>query len=351
MATPAVSPPGGHAIGLPTGVVIGSIGRRLTAFVVDVVLVYVALGIGALTVFGGPWWVWRLVDLLCLTWLLLLWWMLATRAATVGMRLARVQLVGMHDGRPVGWLRALLRGLILGALTATVIGVIIMVILMLGHIRRQGWHDLAVDGVVIKERSLAPARVPADPTGSANVNSAASSGQLTAEADADQSASISESDAPAPADPPLRRDDPPDQPETPEPSGTVDADQANSNSVAASQPSPPPNQGWVAVVDDGREFSIQHLILVGRNPRPRPGEDNPELITISDQERTISKTHVGIDVDARGVIITDRGSTNGTAITDPDGVYRLLTAGETVHLLTPDYLVWFGNHHMRIGRR
>ena len=94
--------------------------------------------------------------LVTLAWVLLLWFRLATRAATPGMRVMKLQLVGFYDGRPIGLARALIRGVILWLLSSTVIGLVVMVILLVLHPRKQGWHDLAAKAVMIKERTLAP---------------------------------------------------------------------------------------------------------------------------------------------------------------------------------------------------
>src|SRR5215203_3736843 len=76
-------------------------------------------------------------------------------------RLMRLQLVGFYDGRPIGWTRFLLRALVLAALYATVLGLLLMLIFLVMHPRKQGWHDLLVHAVVIKQRALAP-RKPAE---------------------------------------------------------------------------------------------------------------------------------------------------------------------------------------------
>ena len=100
--------------------------------------------------------------MLCLVvalgWAALVWAQRATRAAGPGMRLDSLQVVGLSDGRPLGWGRVLLRWLVFAGLTVTVVGLIAMLIVLTRHPRRQGWHDLAANAVVIKERPLAPPR-------------------------------------------------------------------------------------------------------------------------------------------------------------------------------------------------
>ena len=73
----------------------------------------------------------------------------------------KLQLVGFLDGRPIGPGRVFIRALVFWALYITGIGLLIMLIMMLRHPRKQGWHDLAVTSVMIKERHLAPPVQPA----------------------------------------------------------------------------------------------------------------------------------------------------------------------------------------------
>jgi pSer/pThr/pTyr-binding forkhead associated (FHA) protein len=112
----------------------------------------------------------------------------------------------------------------------------------------------------------------------------------------------------------------------------------------------PPNQGWVAVLDDDQHIPIDRLTLFGRNPQPRPGEEDGRLVKVVDSERTVSKTHLALTVDSRGLVVVDRGSTNGSAVTDPLGGYELLTAEQPARLGADGYLVSFGEHQLRITR-
>ena len=146
--------------GLPPGVLAGATGPRLLAALVEVGPVWLLVGLALLFafVFNGS----VLVVVLCLVialgWAALVWAQRATRAAGPGMRLDSLQVVGLSDGRPLGWGRVLLRWLVFAGLTVTVVGLIAMLIVMTRHPRRQGWHDLAANAVVIKERPLAPPR-------------------------------------------------------------------------------------------------------------------------------------------------------------------------------------------------
>ncbi|SHJ41168.1 Uncharacterized membrane protein YckC, RDD family [Tessaracoccus bendigoensis DSM 12906] len=74
-------------------------------------------------------------------------------------------------------------------------------------------------------------------------------------------------------------------------------------------------EGWYVRLDDGREVELTVTVLLGRNPRKTA--DDPEevhLVPASGDGRMISRTHVLIGTDPRGVFVIDRGSTNGTAL-------------------------------------
>jgi pSer/pThr/pTyr-binding forkhead associated (FHA) protein len=81
------------------------------------------------------------------------------------------------------------------------------------------------------------------------------------------------------------------------------------------------------VDDTGRSVSLARSALVGRDPAAAPGEEVEHLFAIDDPGRTVSKTHLRIDVSERGVTVTDRGSSNGTSVMI-GGVEQTLEAGE-----------------------
>ena len=165
MESPQPAPPV-NTTGLPPGVEVGGLGKRFLAHLIDrfVPALLIAAGIYLGPLVGGE--VGFLIQVaavvLTLTWVLFVWWGFAVRAAGPGMQLMRLQLVGFYDGRPIGWTRFLLRALVLAALYATVLGLLLMLIFLVMHPRKQGWHDLLVHAVVIKQRALAPRKPAAD---------------------------------------------------------------------------------------------------------------------------------------------------------------------------------------------
>lgn len=79
---------------------------------------------------------------------------------------------------------------------------------------------------------------------------------------------------------------------------------------------------------DDRRLTLDGTALVGRNPAPREGEQNPDrLLRVPDPARSVSKTHLALGVDAEGAWLRDRNSTNGTVVTLPDG-QQILCAPE-----------------------
>jgi pSer/pThr/pTyr-binding forkhead associated (FHA) protein len=112
----------------------------------------------------------------------------------------------------------------------------------------------------------------------------------------------------------------------------------------------PLDQGWFAVLDDGRDVPITGLVMLGRNPQARAGEDDAELIKVADDTRTVSKTHLSLRVDANGLFVMDRGSTNGTTLTNVVGISKPCPAGDIVSV-SEGAIVSFGDHWLRIERR
>ena len=72
--------------------------------------------------------------------------------------------------------------------------------------------------------------------------------------------------------------------------------------------------GWSAVLDDGRVLTLVGPVLLGRDPAVGAGEPAAETVPIADEARSVSKTHLLLDVGPAGVQVTDRHSTNGVTV-------------------------------------
>jgi pSer/pThr/pTyr-binding forkhead associated (FHA) protein len=101
------------------------------------------------------------------------------------------------------------------------------------------------------------------------------------------------------------------------------------------------------VLDDGRQVAIDGLTLLGRNPQPRPGEEHAVLIKIADTTRTVSKSHLEIGLNSRGVYVVDRGSTNGSRVTGLSGLSKRCAPGDPVQVESGS-IVSFGDHWLEL---
>ncbi len=415
--------------GLPPGVDVGPLGKRFVAFlinisvpvIVDIALIFLLPNTrGALRVILGV-----LGTGITIGWLVVIWYTLAVQAASPGLRVMKLQLVGFLDGRPIGPSRVLVRSLVFWALFITGIGLLIMLIMMLRHPRKQGWHDLVVTSVMIKERVLAPSVQPAraatgaqqgsppqvgtrsqpqpsgvraemppsytsgqdyassgspvppgpltPPPGMAPASSGApyttaappggSAGQYGGNAYA----------APYPGAPyaPQYGSSPTSQPSGGElyspgqqagqrsqpaqgsPSGASAYEDATAaggfSDQTAGAPGSPYVQDWSILLDDGRRIALDGLVLLGRNPQPKAGEEDAQLIKIADETRTVSKSHLAVGVDAGGVYVVDRGSTNGSTVSTTNGMSSRCRAGEMVRV-GDGAIVSIGDHWLEITR-
>lgn len=335
MASP-LPRPSGSGTGLPRGVEAGPLGKRLVAHLIDnsvPALVAAALAVMAtrrVPVFNPSL---AVGVVIVLAWLVLVWRMFALRAAGPGMRLMKLQLVGLSDGRPIGWGRFFVRFLVLLALRATVLGLLLMLVFLVRQRRRQGWHDLVANSVVIKRRMLAPK------TGQSAVGASTSStppAQVEAVSVARSISSEGVGVAPNPTSGPAAT----------EGRQSVSTLTPNAPKQPVESDSAPQ---WVAVFDDGRQVPITGDLLVGRNPIAGPGEEDAQLVRVPDSSRTVSKLHLSLGVDDRGAYVVDRASTNGSTITDAQGNSTVCAPGEVVPI-EEGALVSFGDHWLRIHR-
>jgi hypothetical protein len=101
--------------------------------------------------------------------------------------------------------------------------------------------------------------------------------------------------------------------------------------------------------DDGGSLVVEGLVLVGRRPEPRPGEQVQHLVPLRSEDMSLSKTHAQFHVAPGGeLVVIDRGSTNGSILVRR-GMSRELTAGRPATLLPGDH-VRFGDRTMTVDR-
>jgi len=99
-------------------------------------------------------------------------------------------------------------------------------------------------------------------------------------------------------------------------------------------------------LSDGRRVTVERGALVGRNPA---GAEGLMLLRVIDPGLSVSKTHLQIGVEPGGVWVSDRGSTNGTIVTLPDGA-QVVCGPEQQVRLREGAVVRFGGCWLRLVR-
>lgn len=462
---------------IPRGHEVAGLGRRFLAYLIDVAPVAIVGGLQALVLqlWASP--TVMLVTsisaaVLILGYGLFQWWAYATKGAGIGARAMGLELVGLSDGKPIGWWRVFLRFLVFIGLMATVVGGIAFLVFLIIHERRQGWHDMAVKSVLVQPKPEPAAAKPAqnkrkgtmtstvglpphlaeafspearyspeaghyrggewaqqEPQGQqAPFSGAQGYGSPGSFAQPPQSQSSGPSfgppgmssaspgsfqslppsppqgygsqpgqqPSPQPGQPPQQGGQPPQQPgqppqsqpqspqppqatppprtkhagwiPMPPPSSVLQPSQKSvrvrprdfgdvqedDGTTIASLPSNdgarPGDEGWYIRLDDGREVELTVTVLLGRNPQR--GEEDPEahLVPASGDGRMISRTHVLIGTDPRGVFVVDRASTNGTALVGEAGALEPAPAGVQVRVREGQQ-VSYGNRWFTVLRR
>ena len=113
------------------------------------------------------------------------------------------------------------------------------------------------------------------------------------------------------------------------------------------EPARTPGGAWTVSFDSGERVAVDTLVLVGRSPDPRLGEQGARLVALPSTDLSVSKTHLEVVVAADGaLVVTDRGSTNGSTLVRR-GTPRHLTPGRPATLLEGDRVL-LGDRTMRV---
>jgi hypothetical protein len=96
----------------------------------------------------------------------------------------------------------------------------------------------------------------------------------------------------------------------------------------------------------GESFVITGRALIGRRPTPPAAEHFDHIITLADETKTMSKTHLVIEWRGAELWITDRGATNGTTV-QRSGRKNELAAERPYRLLSGD-VVYVGGQRVTV---
>lgn len=307
------------------------------------------------------------------------------RGMSLGKRITGLRSINIVTLEQPGVGRVLLRSLLVGVSAIVPFGTLLVILSPVWDksARSRGWHDRVgrlwlvdarrgLDPYDSKAMRLARKRLAAAPAAEAAEVPSLATGAMTSahfmEVGRSRSSVVGglaadpfapepgPASPPAPADP--RRIAPPPSlpgsagsaasappaspPRAPAPAPAV---VASPRSAAAAPPAPAvpsaaappaaPTARVALVGDDGSVYELSGVVLFGRNPAPRPGETGVLLQRVVDPGSSMSKTHAAIAVDASGVWIEDRGSSNGSSIRRAGGILPA-AAGERIMLAEGD---------------
>jgi len=85
---------------------------------------------------------------------------------------------------------------------------------------------------------------------------------------------------------------------------------------------------YVLQFSTGENVTISGAGLVGRNPVAEPGEFIDQLVSIFDPSKSVSKTHLEFGQEAGRFWVSDRFSTNGSVVRQPDEEPRRADPGK-----------------------
>ncbi|MCQ1957319.1 RDD family protein [Arthrobacter sp. zg-Y826] len=277
------------------------------------------------------------------------------------------------NGHAPGLLPVLLRNGLLGLSGAVVVGPVVLLVSNLwdkNH-QRQGWHDKVAGTLVVDVRA------GRDPLLTGGIR-AAGSAAPESNADPAQAPTAVSPASPVTAVPGFPASDVPQAASTP--FQTVPATMAGApaapapasprRAAAAALPSPAPagvpqhpddelemtrvasrhrSTGVLMQFDDGAAVVVTGTALLGRNPATKPQETVGQLLDFADMGRSVSKTHLHLQADPKGVWVTDRNSTNGSAVVTAQGLREELEPLRPV-LAPVGSTVFFGDRSFTVSQ-
>jgi uncharacterized RDD family membrane protein YckC len=347
MTTPVIHPP----VPAPTGLRIADVDRRFYAFAIDRLIAWgidlaVALVVQHYLLSRGH----ALLGVLAIVATVLLVGvvfavMVGITASTPGTSLLGLRVVRATNGAPLGVGPAMLRTAVLGVAAVPFgfgLAALAWTAVADTSRRRRGWHDHLVSSIVLDVRPV-PVERESDDSGPRHVVNLTAMRLVPAR---------HTPPAPDPAQVPARARPRHAAPEVVDESSserTAVRDPALAPAVEPPSAETPPAPSWGLAFDTGERVVVDTLVLIGRRPEARPGEQGARLVALPSDDMSVSKTHAQVVVAPDGaLVVTDRGSTNGSVLRR-QGVAKPLTAGRPATLLDGD-VVTLGDRVVTVVR-
>lgn len=234
--------------------------------------------------------------------------------STPGKALLGLRTVDVESGLPVGVGPALVRGAVLELAGLPTFGLGLAALALSALVdperRRRGWHDRISAAMVVDVRPPPPEPAPEPAPWLPVVNLTAA--RLVP-------------GPPVAAPPPVPRSAAPSVPWSPP--AVPDGRTSVRRTPAATR--------WCLCLDTGERIVVEGPALVGRAPEARDGEQVRHLVPLASRDLSLSKTHARFHLADGALVLTDRGSTNGTVLIR-QGVSRDLSEGRPATLLDGD---------------
>ena len=104
---------------------------------------------------------------------------------------------------------------------------------------------------------------------------------------------------------------------------------------------------FLVTLDTGEIMSVTGPGLIGRAPRPAPGERCDHVVVVEDPERSVSRTHARFGIEDGTFWVSDAGSGNGTTLRLPGG--RVVPVPTDQRVLVPSgSTIQVGDREVRI---
>ncbi|MFC8731943.1 RDD family protein [Luteimicrobium sp. NPDC057192] len=289
---------------------------------------------------------------------------------TVGKLALGLRTQDVATGLPIGVARGIVRGLVFGAFMLVCwVGELLVLLSPVfdSSPRRQGWQDKAARAVVVRVEAVAPAArplasaaaAPAPPAPTPPAAAPAAAAPYAGVPPFTPAPYGTAPQAPAPSAtsttsggwaPPAAPAPGAAAPAAPAATGMVTGVPGAGAPAAPQTPAPQsPQAAWTGGpaapaaaagpgfdlgLPDGSTVRVTGPTLLGRDPAVPPSQTGPapQLVPVPDPGRSVSKTHAELGVDAHGLWLVDRGSTNGTTVEVPGATPVKATPGQQVRV-------------------